>query len=402
MIGFFLKYLIRNRVFPEEEAGFKSAIELCDLARKELPATWTLGRSLPDQLSKGFEDLNTMMTSGMYGRGLIFADEDDDSDDESDDDQRETKKRKLDAAEELCRDEPTVQVIDPEKMDLDATAHADAIADNVDVNGEEVKPSGWGALDSDAADAWNDTAWGDVSEWVTMNKNHLFEYFGPTTLPFTHTTGIIERSTRKIAKVMRPPPADEKKTKNKDISQVDVIEQDLESRMGLVVLTPWLKVGNHVASDLVPPDILPDSRGAVVVPELTKSDLMNHGIKNGGRVSADEPPSVPDLASSPHPPFDPKKDEIHLLVDPQHLDMLEQFVGMGVCATWVQIVRKETAGDDVNELVDYSTKKGRKKPQPRGAPGKNGEPTKWWYMEQVSFALTSFHTDMYYPDQDED
>ena len=79
--------------------------------------------------------------------------------------------------------------------------------------------------------------------------------------------------------------------------------------------------------------------------------------------------------------------------------MFEQCVGMGVCATWVQIVRKETPGEGVNEAIDFQSK--RKKLQPLGAPGKNGEPTRWWYMKGVSFAATSFHTDKYIADQED-
>ena len=411
MISFFLRYLIRSNVFPEEEAALKRALELCNLAKKELPATWTLGRAIPDKVSKGLEDLNTMMTTGMYGRGLVFDDDGSDEDDEAD--QPDSKKRKLEAAEELFGDE--VQVIDPEKMDLDATAHADAITDNVDVNGAEVEPSGWGVPgeENDATwksddvsggwgSAWNDNAGVDISGWTATFKNDLFDYLGPTSLPFTHTTGIVERSTRKIVRVIRPPPTDATNTKDiKDLSQVEAIEQDFETKMGHVIFAPWVKVGNHVASDILPPDILPDSRGAAIIPELTKSDLMNYGIRNGGRASMEVGPSTTDATSGLYPAFDPKKDEICLVVDPKLLDLFEQSIGMGVCATWVQIARKETPGDDVNEPIDFTSKKGRKKPRPIGAPGKNGEPTKWWYMEQVSFALTSFHADKYFADQED-
>lgn len=413
LVGFFLRYLLRSRVFPEEEAALKRAIALCDLAKKELPATWTLGRALPDKLNKGFEYLNTMMTTGMYGRGLLLDPYSDGEDDDSDDDddkaanERDAKKRKL---EELCADEPTVQVIDPDNMDLDAAVYADALADNVDVNGAEIKPSVWGAPEpSEPVDAsgdggwgntwdggWGSSAAGDTSGWTYVMKNELFAHLGPTALPFTHTTGIVERSTRKITKVIRPP-TDARSAQ--DVSQPEAIEQELERRLGQVILTPWVKIGNHVASDIVPPDVLPDSRGAVVIPLLSKSDLMNHGIRNGGRRSLEDPPDAANT-TGPYPPFDPRTDEIRLLVDPQVLDLFEQSLGMGVCATWVQVARKETPGDDVRPEVDLSTKKGRKAPPPRGAAGKNGEPTKFWYMEQVSFVCTSFHTDRYYANQE--
>ena len=393
----------------------KRATDLCDLAKKELPATWTLGRALPDKLSKGFESLNTMMTTGMYGRGLLldpWSDDeggDSDGEDEEAGNERDARKRKL----EECVDEPTVEVIDPDKMDLDAAAYADALADNVDVNGAEIQPSGWGAPEPAASDApastgdggwgntwdggWGTTAGGDAGGWTYVMKNELFDHLGPTVLPFTHTTGIVERSTRKIAQVIRPtaPPA----PAAANSPQAAAVEHELAARLGQVVLTPWVKVGNHVASDIVPPDVLPDSRGAVVIPVLSKSDLLNHGIRNGGRRSLADPPDAANTVG-PYPPFDPTAHAVRVLVDPATLDLFEGALGMGVCATWVQIVRKDVPGDDVRPEVDLSTKKGRKAPPPRGAAGKNGEPTEFWYMEQVSFVCTSFHTDRYYPDQE--
>lgn len=417
---------MRSRVFPEEEAALQRAIALCELAKKELPATWVLGRSIPDNFSRGLEGLNGMMTNGAFGHGILFSPLDEEAAEDSsiEDEQPDTKKRKLDPAadalQDMCKDEPTVQVIDPDHIDHVSAAHADAVADNVDQNGMDVDASGWGApADVPSDGGWGSNAWtaddnpstgdgwGTTADadggWFMAPKNELFQFLGPTTLPFTHTTGIVERSTRRIERVVRPPPAGAlPPTKGTGThSQTEVVEEELEARLGYAVLSPWVKVGNHVASDLVPPEILFDSRGAVVVPTLTKSDLMNHGIANSQRTPPEELER-----DGPHQPFDPTKDAVRVLLEPALLDMFEQHVGMGICATWVQIARKETPGDDVRNAApaEWSgtkkTKKGKATETARGAPGKNGEPTQWWYMEQVAFTVTSFHTDRYYADQE--
>ena len=128
----------------------------------------------------------------------------------------------------------------------------------------------------------------------------------------------------------------------RNLSQTEAIEKELESRLGKVVLKPWVKKGNHVASDIVPPDVLPDSRGAVVIPELTKSDLLNRGIRNGGRASLADPANEPDTTGS-YPQFDPKMNEITVLVDPKELNNFELCIGMGLCVTWVQVARNALA-----------------------------------------------------------
>ncbi|EKM60003.1 uncharacterized protein PHACADRAFT_206218 [Phanerochaete carnosa HHB-10118-sp] len=425
LIAFFLRYLIRNRVFPEEEAALKRAAALCDRAKEELPATWTVAQTLPDRVSAGFEELNGNVTPGMFGGGILHeaadAEDEDAANDESESDvgaskEPDAKKRKLEsqseALDKMREDDPTVEAIDPNAIDHDSAAVRDAIRDNVDQNGGEAEfelkpdeqpPNSWHNFTWDQSQsANNDTvmgSWGTAapldSVWIIEQKNALIELLGPTALPSTHTTGVIERSTRKIAKIIRPVPAPAKNAKKqKGLTPAEAVEAELAQRLGVVVFTPWVKVGNHVASDITPPQILPDSRGKVVLPTLTKSDLLNHGLRN-----PPPPPPPPNDEGSLNSPFDPRSDAVHVLVDPETLDKLEPFVGMGVLATFVQIARKVEPGDDMKERPQSWDSK--KKSKQRGAPGKNGEPTRWWYMESVMLSLTSFHTDRYYADQDE-
>jgi hypothetical protein len=214
-------------------------------------------------------------------------------------------------------------------------------------------------------------------------------------LPFTHTTGIVERGIRKIEKVIQPLTPSERKAKDdRALSPAEAVEEELEGRCGLVVFTPWVKVGNHVASEIIPPQILPDSRGPVVVPTLTAAELKSYSLPPDPSYQ----PRQEDI-DSPYPPFDPRKDAIRVLVEPGTAKILEEYVGMGVMATWVQIARKEQPGDDVPAEKNIWVKKKGKAP-PRGGPGKNGQPTQFWYMEKVGFTVPSYHTDKYYANQD--
>lgn len=374
LVTFFLRYLIRNYVFPEEEEGLSRALRLCDLARKELPGTWVLSRSLPDKFSKGLQELHGVMTHGKYARGIEVTE----------DDELQTE-HQMDALRDLCKDDPTVQVINPDEFEAESTAHGDSVEGNGDSDGVGSVVSNWG-----------NAVYADGDQWFTPPKNELFEFLGPTTLPLTHTTGIVERSTRRIERVVRPAAAGiprSQQDKSSIPSQADAVEEELERRLGYAVLTPWVKVGNHVASDLVPPEILFNSRGAVIVPTLTKSDMMNHGVANSKRTPPEELER-----DGPHPPFDPTKDAVNVLLDTALLNTFEKYIGMGICATWVQIARVEEPEDRAREAAGL--KKCEATKRPRGAPGKNGKPTPWWYVEQVGFTLTSFHTDRYYEDQE--
>lgn len=410
LIGFFLRYLIRNRIFPEEEVGLKRAFDLCEKAKAELPGTFNVGHALPDAVSASFEALNGEM--GNRSKTIVVdvgGSQNGESESEADtSDQPDAKKRKVEAdAPEEAREESAAAAIDPNAIDHDSIALQDAVQDNVDINGEEVQDSAEG--ENSWAGAWDTgieestTGWGrsvdavDASSaWAVPKESRLFELLGPSMLPYTHTTGVVERSVRKIEKIIRPQPVPAKKRRN--LTPAEAVEEELAQRLGVVVFTPWVRVGNHVASDIVAPEILPDSRGRVVVPVLTAAERMNYGLLNGP-----PPPPPPNDADSPYPAFDPRRDAVQVLVDPDTLDKLAPYVGMGVLATFVQITRKTEPGDDVDVRPEWWDQKWHNRDaNQRGAPGKNGEPTPWWYMESLMFVLTSFHADKYFAEQDKE
>ncbi|GJE87414.1 hypothetical protein PsYK624_034970 [Phanerochaete sordida] len=389
LIGYFLRYLIRSRVFPEEEAALKRAAALCDRAGVELEATWTLSGCLPDKISNGFEQLNGELGNrySFYYQQPDDAEANPESESAADTSEQQDEQTVQPATEPRTHEtEPTVQVIDPDTVDHDAAAMRDAVNDNVDVNGEEpTQPFDMGPQESNPVD---DAAWGPPK------TRHLFEVLGPTALPYTHTTGIVEYSVRKIEEIIYPPPASAQKAKKKSMTPAEAVEQELTRRLAVVVFTPWVKIGNHLGSDVPPPQLLPDSRGKAVVPVLSRGEARIWAVVNSPL------PPAPNDADSPYAAFDPRRDALRVLVHPETAARLAPHVGMGVLAPWVQIARKTQPGHDTRERPQVW--QGRRTQDNRGAPGQNGEPTPYWYMESVMLTLTSFHADKYFPGQDEE
>ncbi|THH21373.1 hypothetical protein EUX98_g8399 [Antrodiella citrinella] len=412
LVQFFLEYVLRSRVFPELEKEMKKALDVVKKARKELPLTYVLGGILPDSLNDRFVSLfGSMSQKAVWGpedaENLArFRDEQSKIEEEKKHREEEAREEEKKRFAEFIASNPggdTVQTIDPDdpSLNLPEEMQKDAIADNADVNGVEVAPTvGWGTTptwgDATVATGWEaNTAaadtWGDPmaedSTWSDNNngmRDSLVQLLGPTVLPHTHTTGIVESSTRKIVEIVSPPTSGfgRGKKAKKGRSTAEVVEEDLEQRFGYIVLAPWTKIGNHSNSDITAPKFLPDSRG-LVMDTQTKASTENMETDTG---------------VAPH---DPTKDLIRILVTADAVKQLAETIGMGMSASWVQLVRR----DHTNESEDEDIK-GSEEPdvldknRRLGATGVNGTPTKWWYMEQQVATFASFHADRQYDDQD--
>jgi hypothetical protein len=399
-MGFWLRFLIYHNAFPEPEimGGLQRSLAICESAQVELPATFVIARALTDGVSIRMMDFFGRMTDELVvwdnnsedgvadDVGQAASAEARGENDEKDDAEPEAKRRKIE--EDPPKGETDVEIISDD-VNFEEAALRDAIADNVDVNGVEVAPTGsWGASwGNDTSGGWNsaDAAkWGvdavdSVSDhgaaavddpWAMQADPTLAKLLGSTAdlISATHTTGIVERSTRRIVKVVKPSEPEAKPQAESPAASASAVEADLETKLAYMVLAPWEKVGNGVASDIATPVIQSHSRGNVV-PISTTAEALDETSATGV--------------------FNPLTDEIQVLLDPETCDKL--VVGMGLTATWIQLARK--AGDDEPE-----TKK--KKSAKKGGPGKNGEPTKWWYMEAFMTAIMSFHTDRSDLDQD--
>lgn len=398
LISFFLNFVLRNRVLPKasHERGIRSALEIVELAKKELPLTYKIGQALPDVFSDGCKEC--------FGRkgGIEWS---------FDDYQK--------ADDPPAPVDATITVIDQHGAateivlpDTEETALKDAIEDNVDmeiqvtdmrttapvVNANTTAPittappdiwsanttdtvaggwgatgdtEGWGSVGSDTWGAIGDGGtWGpadDNDEWGADSAPLSFapevtepswlspppsltSLLGPTSFPLTHSTGIVESSTRRI-KAIHLPPKDKAKIKG---DAAEMVEDELERRFARVVMSPW----GREESDIPKPSIRKTSRGAVIMPD---GEVEGSGT------------------GKPHNPYE---DDIVLVLEPAVLDTLS--LGMGLGGLWVQIVREKVEED--NEAPKKSNgKRGKKDKGPLDELSGN-----YWYLEELMGIFPSY------------
>lgn len=366
-MSFFLRYLIRSRVFPEPEyeRPLKRALEVVELARIELPNSWKMGRALPDTFSDGCKGI----WGSMQTMWVVPSDASQDSTDEP-----EAKRQKLDDSEDTespSSEKPSTGV---EAAAENPTESSSAPEWGTVVGEEGEKMEGWGPTASTWSDAppvpttegnepvhelappiWDASLVNVQATW-DFEPPTLLPLLGPTALPLTHTTGVVEHSTRRIVRV-EPPRAPRPLAQNAPAAEA--VEEDLACRLARLILAPWERLDQRVyeaGSDILPPTVLSTSRGAV---------LMEDGEEGSGE----------SVVRGAHRPW---KDEISVLVDPKLTDIL--IAGMGIGAIWVEIVR------DIDAEGSYAapSKKGK---------GKKKDIPKYWYMEQVVHQLPSFYID---------
>ncbi len=376
LVSFFLRYLIRNRVFPESEyeRPIRRALEIVELACVELPNSWKMGRALPDTFSDGCKGLwGSMQLTWLLPEDAPPTDKSNEPD---------VKRQRLDHSEEnepKSSETPSVAEVDANgdvSMAEINTTSAEGGWDTA-VGGENVE--GWGATPK----SWGDTSvptftggegpthetdppiWDastvDVQATWDLEPPMLLPLLGPTALPLTHTTGIVEQSTRRIVRV-EPPRQPRALAQN--ASAAEAVEEELACRFARLILAPWEKLDKRTyetGSDVLPPTILSTSRGAVVIEE-----------KEGEGGDGNRTPVL-----GVHRPW---KDEIAVLVDPDPTLTEVMLVGMGIGAVWVEIVRDKEA----DESSAGASKKGK---------GKKKEVRKDWYMEQLVHQLPSFYID---------
>ncbi|KAG1735457.1 hypothetical protein EDB19DRAFT_1724597 [Suillus lakei] len=378
LLSFFLNFVLRNRVLPKasHERGIRSALDIVELAKKELPLTYKIGQALPDVFSDGCKEC--------FGRkgGIEWCLDDG---------------RKVDDLPAPV--DATITVIDQHGAeteivlpDTEETALKDAIEDNVDMEiqvtdmrttaptqqtplpaggGATGDTEGWGSVGSDTWGAIGDGGkWGpadDNDEWGADSAPLSFapevtepswlspppsltSLLGPTSFPLTHSTGIVESSTRRI-RAIHPPPKDKAKIKG---DTAEMVEDELERRFARVVMSPW----GREESDIPKPSIRKTSRGAVVMPD---GEVEGSG------------------SGKPHNPYE---DDIVLVVEPAALDTLS--LGMGLGGLWVQIVRGEMEADD-EAPKKSNAKRGKKGKGPLDELSGN-----YWYLEELMGIFPSY------------
>ena len=197
--------------------------------------------------------------------------------------------------------------------------------------GTSVVEDGWGSTRQES-NPFND---GPESGWNVGPLTTLTTLLGPTNLPLTHTTGIFEGSMRKLVDLI-PPSRAEGLTVD---SSAKGVEEELDRRLGKIVLSPWIGWDCGKETNLGKPTILQRSRGIV---------------KAGG--------DNDQWVENAH---DPYKDNITVLVEPTILETM--IVGVGIAGNWVQITRADEDGNPVGGGRDM------------------------WYLEQVIRVVPSFY-----------
>ncbi|KAJ6555456.1 hypothetical protein DFH09DRAFT_571103 [Mycena vulgaris] len=183
LLRFFVKFLLRNQVLPDKlfQDGLKSALDIIELAGKELPLTSQISKSLPDAFSTACQNFWGSVVGG-YMSGADSA-----------------------SAFEASLMAENIEVINAEK-----------VADDAD-------DGGWGAADRRATD------------WESPASATLLALLGPTVFPLTHAPGAVERSVRRIISINAPPPA----TRSPAATAADAVEQGLRARMSCVEMGTW-------------------------------------------------------------------------------------------------------------------------------------------------------------------
>lgn len=370
LISFFLRYLIRSRVFPEPEyeRPIKRALEVTELARLELPNSWKMGRAIPDAFSVGCRGLwGSMQPQWVPPANPPPA---------SIDEPEVTRQRPDSDADAQGSSSPSVAVADA-YADIAAGLNAAPVGGGWGTasDGQDLPVEGWGR----STDGWGDahaTIPVDVDDdgnpnpvpsellppiieaapptW-DLEPVTLLPLLGPTALPLTHTTGVVEQSTRRIVRV-EPPRAPRILAQSAPLAEA--VEEDLACRFARVVLAPWERLDARTyeaGSDVLAPTVLSTSCGAAVLEE-----------------------DVGEAAVGAHRPW---KDEIGVLVEPKLTDVFVE--GMGLGAIWVEIVRDREA--ETGAAGPDGSKKGK---------GKKKEVPKYWYMEQLVHQLPSFYMDV--------
>ncbi|KAK7045289.1 hypothetical protein R3P38DRAFT_3259260 [Favolaschia claudopus] len=382
LLRFFLAYLLRARVFPDDkrmEWGLRAALTVVKKAGRQL----VLARGLVDDFGRG--------CVGVWGaRGGCGGEVDGDGD-------------LIAEGGVIASDIDDAVVVDGDVNPSSLSSPTDASPLTIDGNdrqpfvvspsdpsSNDPSPSPWGLETDDLAAAAND--------WTASTRPSLLAFFGG--LPLTHTPGAVEWSVRRVKTVSMPtPPAKVNQntpstdTGSGDLEEGEVgagpdaeaVEREMEERFARVVMEPWVGWDGG-ENETQAARILRNSVGEVV--DLSSSATPPAGI--GGL--------------NPHNPL---ADDITVLLDPGVArDLCD---GMGIGGTWVQIARlgdvegrgasssspvqrNENMGpaDGEKDGGEVSEKRSKKKKKVLRKARKERTGLRYWYLEDQMMVLPSY------------
>lgn len=375
LMGFWIDFLLRNKVFPSSEVGkLKRAKDVTTLALKEYPLTAKISKIIPDEFSAGCNEC--------WGT-------------------------KADGYKTLTLDlppAPPAPVVPAEDTDVTmSSGHITEVADTETSAATEASTtteipdeSGWGS-----ASAWpaaDDGGWGtiDTSDsagsiwsnsntiqpggkepttddfiWSSSKPTSLLPLLGPTALPLTHVPGIVESSMRRVKSINLPPQTVATAPVSEGGPDAEAVELELEKRFARVVLSPWLDWDGGEIPAFSKARILESSVGEVVDPLS----------------SAPSPPPV-QAGTTAKKPHDPLTDDITVLLKLSTAQELSE--GVGLAGTWVQLVRVPKvvhADAERGEGGEPPAKKKKKSKSKSSAALKKGG---YWYVDDLTVTVPSF------------
>lgn len=240
VLGYFVNFLLRNRVLPEAEyeSGLRRSLDIIAKAQKELPLIAKVAKVYPDALSLGCIDT---FGSKAEKPKLAFADLPDEALGGS--------------VEDVLTD--TINIISDDEIKVEEVVIAENYEDTLD-------------------------------EWGISDFHSLMPLLGPTALPLTHTAGIVEVSVRRISSISLPPTTLPKLPAS-DEPNADAVEADLQGRFAKVVLSPWIDwdVQGDVP-DMSNPRILETSRGPVMIEGGQVSSAIGTGLTKAHNPQQDD------------------------------------------------------------------------------------------------------------------
>ncbi|KAH0840312.1 hypothetical protein J3R83DRAFT_1323 [Lanmaoa asiatica] len=394
LISFFLAFVLRNRVLQESvyQRGLRRALETIEWAKKELPLTHQVGQSIPDAFNEACRECFGRQ-GGINCIAVIDI----------------SNGVKTNVA---LPTEAQIQLKDviEDNVDMEVSLHTSStVVSPINEDATGKNPSGWGNGSGDGwGDGWGDergfnentwaqsglggdetqkgqatngeavinprpeAKWADSDPSWSRDPPSLFSLLGPSTFPLTHTTGIVECSTRRVSAIHFPanhPKGVPSPSPRGSVGSATAgaserldwtpsacgVEAGLDARFAKVLLEPW----GREEGDISGPEIWTTSRGPVVDPNNPKVSTY----------AADT------TARKPHNPL---TDSITLLVEPSFAETLMLVPGLGLGAMWIEIVRQKS--DAVTDAcsgiaqVDSST------------------PGRFWYHEDVTGIFPSFYT----------
>lgn len=362
LLTFFVEFLLHNKVLPTYERDLRSALKVITIAQKELPNMSALAKATPDQLSVSF--LNCWgKKADTYSVNIPMP-----SVDEPVDTDASIKDLSAETEEHTAQPDATVWG-NPSTGNESSGWGASETPNTWGATAEDVaEGSSWGELVPESVDPAEGGA-DDLASWFgTTPPETLLTLLGPTALPLTHTTGIVERSMRIIKKIEPPqinPPKSSPQGEGVCEPDYEGVEADLDRLFTKVIMSPKIDWDGGDSPVYSRPAILKTSQGLVVDPASPPPE------RDAGDGSAVVAP-----AEGTAKPYDPVRDDITLLVlaTPEKVELLS--VGMGLGGTWVQIVRQAEGG------LKKKKKKGKSK---KAVPS-------YWYIDELPIIIPSFWT----------